>query len=172
MSNESNVKFTTFGPNRGLSLKIGNFQFVDGACEVAANEATAAASILCRYHDVCYAHELEQKVAEYDTAQENRLAATGEFPPATKLDESAKPEPKPAKKPEPQARVEKVSEQQLYRIELPDAPTEGATPQEQTQQEQTPQDEAPPAESSPAPVAETQKPQGNGKKNSGKQTQQ
>jgi len=52
MSNESNVKFTTFGPNRGLSLKIGNFQFVDGACEVAANEATAAASILCRYHDV------------------------------------------------------------------------------------------------------------------------
>lgn len=166
MSNESNVKFTTFGPNRGLSLKIGNFQFVDGACEVAANEATAAASILCRYHDVCYAHELEQKVAEYDTARENRLAATGEFPPATKLDESTKPEPEQAKQPEPQTPAETEPSLLSFRVELPDAPTEEPTPQEQESQE-TP---APQGESKPD--AEAKKAQGNGKKNSGKQNQQ
>lgn len=161
MSNESNVKFTTFGPNRGLSLKIGNFQFVDGACEVAANEATAAASILCRYHDVCYAHELEQKVAEYDTARENRLAATGEFPPATKLDESAKPEPEQAKQPEPQA--EPSAEPQSQTGE--EQPATDAPQEAPAQQEEAPQGES-------KPDAEAKKAQGNGKKNSGKQNQQ
>ena len=160
MSNESNVKFTTFGPNRGLSLKIGNFQFVDGACEVAANEATAAASILCRYHDVCYAHELEQKVAEYDTARENRLAATGEFPPATKLDEPAKPEPEQAKQPEPQA--EPSAEPQSQTGE--EQPSTDAPQETPAQQEEAPQGES-------KPDAEAKKTQGNGKKNSGKQNQ-
>ena len=165
MSNESNVKFTTFGPNRGLSLKIGNFQFVDGACEVAANEATAAASILCRYHDVCYAHELEQKVAEYDSARENRLAATGEFPPATKLDESAKPEPA-AETPD-----ETEPSSLRFTVELPGAPTEEPTSQEQESQEApAQQEEAPQGESKPD--AEAKKAQGSGKKNSGKQNQQ
>lgn len=89
MSNES-VKFTTYGPNRGLTLQIGNFQFVDGICEVAANEANAAASILTRYHDVCYGHELEQKAAEYDTAQANRAAADTTFPEPAKPKATAK----------------------------------------------------------------------------------
>ena len=169
MSNESNVKFTTFGPNRGLSLTIGNFQFVDGVCEVAANQATGAASILCRYHDVCYAHELEQKVAEYDTARENRLAATGEFPPATKLDEFAKSE-----QAEPQAPTKNEQQANSDEPQLFDSPTEETTPQEQTPQEQIPQDKAQATEgiSAPEVQAEAKKAQGNGKKNSGKQNQQ
>ena len=93
MSNEI-TKFTTYGPNRGLTLQIGNFQFVDGVCEVAANEANAAASILTRYHDVCYGHELEQKTAEYDTAQANRAAASGTFPEPKKPANSPKAESK------------------------------------------------------------------------------
>ena len=153
MSNESNVKFTTFGPHRGLSLKIGNFQFVDGACEVA--------SILCRYHDVCYAHELEQKVAEYDTARENGLAATGEFPPATKLDEPAKPEPEPEKQPEPQA--EPSAEPQSQTGE--EQPATDAPQEAPAQQEETPQGES-------KPDTEAKKTQGSGKKNSSKQNQQ
>jgi len=165
MSNESNVKFTTFGPNRGLSLKIGNFQFADGACEVAANEATAAASILCRYHDVCYAHELEQKVAEYDTARENRLAATGEFPPATKLDESAKSVPEPEKHPEkqPEPQAEPSAEPQSQTGE--EQPATDAPQEAPAQQEEAPQGES-------KPDAEAKKAQGSGKKNSGKQNQQ
>ncbi|MBX9725629.1 MAG: hypothetical protein K2X09_00045 [Rickettsiales bacterium] len=60
------VKFATFGPNRGLSFFIGNHQFVDGICEVPEQAASSASSILTRYYDVCYEHELEQKIAEYD----------------------------------------------------------------------------------------------------------
>ncbi len=93
MSNET-VKFTTYGPNRGLTLQIGNFTFANGVCEVPANEANAAASILTRYHDVCYEHELEQKTAEYDTAQANRAAASGTFPEPGKPAKSAKAEHK------------------------------------------------------------------------------
>ena len=92
MSNDHTVKFATFGPNRGLTLQIGNFHFVDGICEVAKNEAASAASILCRYHDVCEEHELEQKIAEYDTANQNRAAANGSFPPSAKPADAAKSE--------------------------------------------------------------------------------
>ena len=60
------VKFATFGPNRGLSFFIGNHQFVEGICEVPEQAASSASSILTRYYDVCYEHELEQKIAEYD----------------------------------------------------------------------------------------------------------
>ena len=93
MTNET-TKFTAYGPNRGLTLQIGSFQFVDGVCEVPTNEANAAASILTRYHDVCYEHELEQKTAEYDTAQANRAAASGTFPEPSKPAKSAKAESK------------------------------------------------------------------------------
>ena len=93
MSNDL-IKFTTYGPNRGLTLHIGNFDFVDGTCEVPANEANNAATILTRYYDVCFAHELEEKAAEYDAAQENRTAAHSTFPQPETPAEPAKPEPK------------------------------------------------------------------------------
>lgn len=68
MSNDNLTRFTTYGPNRGLTLAIGAYQFIDGVCALPAQDAHAAASILCRYHDVCHAHELEEKIAEYDAA--------------------------------------------------------------------------------------------------------
>ena len=66
MSNEKTVIFTTFGPNRGLSLKIGDHNFIEGVCEVPEPNASSTARVLCRYYDVCYSHELETKIAEYD----------------------------------------------------------------------------------------------------------
>jgi|GEM_PF-3975154 len=170
MHQDTIVNFTTYGPNRGLTLHIGNFQFVEGSCEVPANEASAAASILCRYHDVCPAHELEQKIAEYDTANQNRIAATGDFPPATANFNESKPDAEPTRQPEPQTPAEAESKAKSDEPQLFDAPAEEPAPQAQA-----PQGEAPSAEGSPAPVveaeAETKKPQGGGKKNSGKQTQ-
>lgn len=88
MSNQNIVKFTTFGPNRGLSLIIGAYEFVNGVCEVPEKDAPAASSILTRYHDVCYSHELDQKIAEYDTKYQNREAA-----------KSSNPHPETPKKP-------------------------------------------------------------------------
>lgn len=89
------VKFATFGPNRGLSLNIGAYEFTDGICEVQEKDAAAAASILTRYHDVCHAHELEQKIAEYDTAQQNKEAATSNPPQPETPAPPANPEPEP-----------------------------------------------------------------------------
>lgn len=124
MSQQNTVKFATFGPNRGLSLFIGAYEFIDGICEVPEKDASSASSILTRYHDVCHAHELEQKIAEYDAAQQNREAAksanpqpeplktlpitsekpqnpeSGQTPPAA---QSEKPEPKPDAPKEPPA---------------------------------------------------------------------
>lgn len=74
MSQSTSIKFATFGPNRGLSFYIGSYEFIDGICEVAERDVSAAASILCRYHDVCLAAELEQKIAEYDAMHQNREA--------------------------------------------------------------------------------------------------
>ena len=145
MSQNTTVKFATFGPNRGLTLQIGNFQFVDGLCEVPANEAASAASILCRYHDVCYDHELEQKIAEYDTARENRAAASGTFPQKSGSEKA----PKSESDPDPQA---KPDEQQPS-----DDAANGATEK---------QAEAPEGEGKPEP--EAKKAHGGGKKNSGK----
>lgn len=78
MSNDNLTRFTTYGPNRGLTLAIGAYQFIDGICALPAQDAHAASSILCRYHDVCYAHELEEKIAEYDAA----FPQSPENPPA------------------------------------------------------------------------------------------
>lgn len=74
MSQDNLARFTTYGPNRGLTLAIGTYQFIDGVCTLPAQDAHAAASILCRYHDVCPAHELEQKSAEYDAAYSKQPA--------------------------------------------------------------------------------------------------
>lgn len=146
MSNETTVKFATFGPNRGLTLQIGNFQFVDGICEVPQKESASAASILCRYHDVCYEHELEQKIAEYDTARENRAAASGDFPQPSKPADAPKSDEKPEAESKPQ-----TDEKQ------PSSDTENGAAEKQTE---TPQSEG-------QPETEAKK-TGGGKKNSGK----
>ena len=80
MSQQNIVKFATFGPNRGLSLYIGTYQFVDGICEVLEQDVSSASRILTRYHDVCYEHELPQKIAEYDAAYQNQEAAKSTLP--------------------------------------------------------------------------------------------
>ena len=146
MTNETTVKFATFGPNRGLTLQIGNFQFVDGICEVPQKESASAASILCRYHDVCYEHELEQKIAEYDTARENRAAASGDFPQPSKPADA----PKSEEQPEPEGKPQSDEKQ-------PSADTENGAAEKQT--------EAPQSEGQPETEA---KKTGGGKKNSGK----
>ena len=93
MTQEKMMKFATYGPNRGLTLDIGNYSFKDGFCEVPEKEASAAASVLCRYHDVCYAHELEQKAAEYDAAHKAPGAATAsQSLSAASASKAAKPE--------------------------------------------------------------------------------
>lgn len=147
MSNETTVKFATFGPNRGLTLQIGNFQFVDGICEVPQKESASAASILCRYHDVCYEHELEQKIAEYDTARENRAAASGDFPQPSKPADA----PKSEEQPEPEGKPQSDEKQSSA-----DAPQDAPAKQE----------EAPEGEGKPE--SEAKKTHGGGKKNSGK----
>jgi hypothetical protein len=144
MSNDTLVKFATFGPNRGLTLQIGNFQFVDGICEVPSNEASAAASILCRYHDVCHAHDLEQKIAEYDTAHQNRAAAAS-FPQKHKKADAPKSEQQP---------------------ETPHQSGEQQPSDDAPQDEAAKQAEAPQGEGEPEP--EAKKTNGNGKKHSGK----
>jgi len=80
MSQQNIVKFATFGPNRGLSLYIGTYQFVDGICEVLEQDVSSASRILTRYHDVCYEHELPEKIAEYDAAYQNQVAAKSTLP--------------------------------------------------------------------------------------------
>lgn len=105
MTQQNTVKFATFGPNRGLSLFIGAYQFIEGICEVPEKDASSASSILTRYHDVCHAHELEQKIAEYDAAQQNRTAVSGnlqpENPPANPAQSEKPATPQPAENPQP-----------------------------------------------------------------------
>jgi hypothetical protein len=73
---ERTVKLTTYGPNHGLTLDIGTYHFENGVCEIPEKDASAAASILCRYHDVCFEHELEGKLSEYKAiADQNDQAA-------------------------------------------------------------------------------------------------
>ncbi len=120
MSQQNTVKFATFGPNRGLSLFIGAYEFIDGICEVPEKDASSASSILTRYHDVCHAHELDQKIAEYDTGQQNHAAAASSNPqpetppakpaqpekPAAQKPSDNPPEPKPETPPQPDAQKE------------------------------------------------------------------
>ena len=102
MSNETIIKFATFGPNRGLNFFIGIYEFIEGICSVLEKDAASAASILCRYHDVCYAHELEQKIAEYDASFQNTQAAASTLTPQDNPPAApAAPEP-PQPNPEPE----------------------------------------------------------------------
>jgi len=66
MSKDRTVKFATFGPNRGLSLTIGSYDFTNGICEVPESHVASATSVLFRYHDVCYERDLEEKAKAYD----------------------------------------------------------------------------------------------------------
>lgn len=67
--NEKTISFTTYGPNRGKTITLGNYHFEDGVCHIQESDAAKAASILHNYHDVCYEHELEAKAATYDQLQ-------------------------------------------------------------------------------------------------------
>ena len=105
--NQGTVKFATYGPNRGQTLNIGSYQFVDGFCEVPQKDVSAATRILCRYHDVCLSGELDEKIVEYNAQHgEVKTASTPPPAPETKTEPPAEPpaEPKPAEpKAEPKA---------------------------------------------------------------------
>lgn len=88
--NQGTAKFATYGPNRGQSLHIGRYEFVDGICEVPQKEAHTASRILCRYHDVCPASELKERIAEYDA----KYAA----PEPAKTEPASPPDAKPETK--------------------------------------------------------------------------
>ena len=107
MTKEKTVKFTTFGPNRGLTLQIGNYQFVDGACEVAEADSSAATRVLCRYYDVCPEHELEEQVKEYDSKYAN--SNVGDDPVINTANEEVAKR-NAVKKPAPEKVTEKVAE--------------------------------------------------------------
>lgn len=152
MSQQNTVKFSTFGPNRGLSLFIGAYEFIDGICEVPERDVSSATSILTRYHDVCHISELEQKIAEYDATQQNREAA-----------KSANPQPEMSKTPP------KTPENP----ENPENPESGQTPPVTQSEKPEPKREIP--KEPPAPGAGTSgegdpesKKNGNGKKQPGK----
>ncbi len=87
MTKEKIVKLTTFGPNRNLSLQIGNYNFVDGICEVPEADSASATSVLCRYYDVCFEHELADKIKEYDAIYSNGAANVGDDPVINKANE-------------------------------------------------------------------------------------
>ena len=134
------VKFATFGPNRGLSFSIGNHKFVDGICEVPEQAASSASSILTRYYDVCYEHELEQKIAEYDAIYAKpETYPVGNLPPAV---------PKtPEKDPE-----------------ITQNPESGQSPSAQS----ATQNEPPASDAANTGDADTEKKAANGKKQNGK----
>lgn len=106
MTKEKIVKFATFGPNRGLTLKIGNYQFVDGECSMPEQDASGAARILCRYHDVCYEHELKDKVKEYD-AKYGKPESVGDDPVINQANEEVAKRNSP-KKPAAEKAAEKT----------------------------------------------------------------
>lgn len=164
---ERTVKLTTYGPNHGLTLDIGTYHFVNGVCEIPEKDASAAASILCRYHDVCFEHELEGKLAEYKAiADQNAQAAT-----STPIPEPATPVPAIESTAAPESPVEtppaaNQDEPELFTAPEP-VPTPAPAPEEQAPVSEPVADPAPQAEpekqpdtDAPEPAAQT-KPQGN-----------
>ncbi len=151
---ERTVKLTTYGPNYGLTLDIGTYHFDNGVCEIPEKDASAAASILCRYHDVCFEHELEGKLAEYKAiADQNAQAAT------------STPIPEPAT-PVPAIESTNQDEPELFTAPEP-VPTPAPAPEEQAPVSEPVADPAPqaepekePATDAPEPAAQP-KPQGN-----------
>ncbi len=160
---ERTVKLTTYGPNHGLTLDIGTYHFENGVCEIPEKDASAAASILCRYHDVCFEHELEGKLAEYKAiADQNAQAAT-----STPIPEPATPAPAIESTAAPESTAEAAPAANQDEPELFSAPEPVPTPEEQAPVSEPVADPAPqaepekePATDAPQPAAQP-KPQGN-----------
>lgn len=160
---ERTVKLTTYGPNHGLTLDIGTYHFENGVCEIPEKDASAAASILCRYHDVCFEHELEGKLAEYKAiADQNAQAAT-----STPIPEPATPAPAIESTAAPESTAETAPAANQDEPELFSAPEPVPTPEEQAPVSEPVADPAPqaepekePATDAPQPAAQP-KPQGN-----------
>lgn len=105
--NQGTVKFATYGPNRGQTLNIGSYQFVDGFCEIAQKDVSAATRILCRYHDVCLSGELDEKIAEYNAQHgEVKTAPTPPVAPETKTEPPAAPPAEPKTEPKAETPAE------------------------------------------------------------------
>jgi len=164
---ERTVKLTTYGPNHGLTLDIGTYHFDNGVCEIPEKDASAAASILCRYHDVCFEHELEGKLAEYKAiADQNAQAAT-----STPIPEPTTPVPAIESTAAPESPVEtppaaNQDEPELFTAPVP-TPEPAPAPEEQAPVSEPVADPAPqaepekePATDAPEPAAQP-KPQGN-----------
>ena len=148
---ERTVKLTTYGPNHGLTLDIGTYHFDNGVCEIPEKDASAAASILCRYHDVCFEHELEGKLAEYKAiADQNAQAAT-----STPIPEPATPAPAIESTAAPESPVETPPAANQDEPELFTAPQPVPTPEPAP----APEEQAPVSEpvADPAPQAEPEK---------------
>lgn len=160
---ERTVKLTTYGPNHGLTLDIGTYHFDNGVCEIPEKDASAAASILCRYHDVCFEHELEGKLAEYKAiADQNAQAAT-----STPIPEPATPAPAIESTAAPESTAEAAPAANQDEPELFSTPQPVPTPEEQAPVSEPVADPAPqaepekePATDAPEPAAQP-KPQGN-----------
>lgn len=160
---ERTVKLTTYGPNHGLTLDIGTYHFENGVCEIPEKDASAAASILCRYHDVCFEHELEGKLAKYKAiADQNAQAAT-----STLIPEPATPAPAIESTAAPESLVETAPAANQEEPELFSTPEPVPAPEEQAPVSEPLADPAPqaepekqPATGAPEPAAQP-KPQGN-----------
>ena len=160
---ERTVKLTTYGPNHGLTLDIGTYHFDNGVCEIPEKDASAAASILCRYHDVCFEHELEGKLAEYKAiADQNAQAAT-----STPIPEPATPVPAIESTAAQESPAETAPTANQDEPELFSIPQPVPTPEEQAPVSEPLADPAPqaepekePATDAPVPAAQL-KPQGN-----------
>ena len=72
------VTLTTFGPNYGKDIILSGYNFIEGKCEVSAEDSISISSILERYYDVCPEHELAEKRAAY----EQSIGITPATPPS------------------------------------------------------------------------------------------
>jgi hypothetical protein len=125
MTKEKTVKFTTFGPNRGLTLQIGNYQFTDGVCEIPEADSSSATRVLCRYYDVCQEHELEAHIKEYDRKYAN--SNVGDDPVINTANEEVAKRNSPRK---PAAEKEKAPEENPEKAPEKPADTVEPSPEE------------------------------------------
>nr|BDD45294.1 hypothetical protein 16 [bacterium] len=87
--NEQTLTLVTYGKNKGQDVVINGHRFIKGRLELSAGDAEKASKILCRYHDVCFEHELKDKVKETKPKKEKV-----EKVPVKKTDTPAIPEEK------------------------------------------------------------------------------
>lgn len=164
---ERTVKLTTYGPNHGLTLDIGTYHFDNGVCEIPEKDASAAASILCRYHDVCFEHELEGKLAEYKAiADQNAQAAT-----STPIPEPATLAPAIESTAAPESTAEAAPAANQDEPELFSAPEPVPTPEEQAPVSEPVADPAPQAEPENEPATDAPEPAAQPKPQSNKRQQ-